>query len=235
MTVVNFPTVGIQEQDWGTVTCAAVILPLIVVSAIFCLIEHFNCFRSYKLQPTKSYKTTIWSAMFWSGLNLSIICILGLFADPVLRMLFTSGPIPSRFTWTWQLTSFFISEDICFYFYHRMFHVYPQLYYYHKIHHTFKAPFALSSYAVHPIELTCQGLGSVLLPIILRAHIVIWWVYLILRTLQGILDHLGYEFFPFLSTTTYHDLHHSINTGNYASTFHFIDVLFGTDIKRKTN
>lgn len=54
--------------------------------------------------------TTILSAMFWSGLNLSIICTLGMFADPVLRMLFTSGPTPSSFTWAWQLICFFVTQ-----------------------------------------------------------------------------------------------------------------------------
>ena len=56
--------------------------------------------------------------------------------------------------------------------------------------------------------------------------------------LDNIKSHLGYEFFPtkfnkswlsFLSTSTYHNMHHSKFNGNYGVHFRFWDRLCGTE------
>ena len=224
--------IALLDQNWGLITFLCILLPFSIVSILFEFIERFDLFSHFKLQNNTSEKKFYDVAIYWVSVNLLIIGISCYFAEPILRFLFQSTiTSPNVFTFFWQILIFFISEDICFYFYHRIFHSIPWLYRYHKIHHTFTAPYPFCSYAIHPVELMCQSLGSIFLPVFIRPHVYVWWTYLILRTFQGSVDHLGYEFLPsFLANTTIHGLHHSINTGNYASLFHTIDILLGTNI-----
>ena len=72
-----------------------------------------------------------------------------------------------------------------------------------------------------------------------------FWLWIVIRQWQGIEDHTGYvfdwsptEWLPCCGGTQFHDWHHSLNRGNYASVFRWIDVVFGTECvptSKKTN
>ena len=98
----------------------------------------------------------------------------------------------------------------------------------------FTAPFSWTSHAVHPLEMMS-------VPLLLRMHIHVFWIWPAIRQYQGVLDHVGYERLPFIldpfslcpgiGSTKFHDDHHKHFNYNYASLFSFIDVAFGTDYK----
>lgn len=141
-----------------------------------------------------------------------------------------------------QIVLLFFIDDVFFYAYHRLLHSYPELYKrFHKIHHTFRTPFAMTSLAVSKTELFLQMLGSVISLVIIRPHLFVFWVWLAMRQLLGVEDHLGYEFWwspttllkPVIGGASFHDWHHSRNRGNYASVFPVIDYVCGTYYGRK--
>jgi sterol desaturase/sphingolipid hydroxylase (fatty acid hydroxylase superfamily) len=133
---------------------------------------------------------------------------------------------------------FFVMHDLWFYAYHRFLHTNKQMYKrFHKIHHTFTVPFAMTSHALHPVEMLLQSVGALMGPLYFGASIETLWLWLVIVQLQGIDDHTGYEFPWALSRvmaihggTPVHDNHHAVNKGNYAACFSVIDRAFGTYI-----
>eukprot|EP01084_Bolivina_argentea_P073684 133694_1 len=215
---------------------------MIIIIGCFSFIEPLETMQKYKIQPTKTNPTHYNIAKFWVSLNIIIIICGILFAAFFTPFYGFFSINEGLFNWTdtlWQVPLFFISEDIFFYSYHIAFHQYQCLYNFHKIHHIFKSPFPLCTYAIHPIELFAQSLASMILPICLKPHIYVWWIYLILRNLSGIEDHLGYQL-PYISLSyyfpqifggaTFHDLHHLYFNGNFASFLVIIDSYMNTQI-----
>eukprot|EP00756_Hemistasia_phaeocysticola_P064396 Hpha_TRINITY_DN7760_c0_g1::TRINITY_DN7760_c0_g1_i1::g.85414::m.85414/K07750/E1.14.13.72, SC4MOL, ERG25; methylsterol monooxygenase len=176
--------------------------------------------------------------------NLLLLLPVTTMASPALEaLLLPRGEVwgDSVFEVLGKLCVFFVLDDMFFYIYHRTLHTYPALYRaFHKPHHVFAHPFVLSAYAVTPVELSLQSIGATLGPLVLwrgSTHRHLLWLFLWLRQWQGIEDHTGYHLpigthlIPGVGGTTFHDAHHSVNTGNYASIFPVIDRVFGTDIK----
>eukprot|EP00658_Telonema_sp_P-2_P017287 TRINITY_DN16698_c0_g2_i1.p1 TRINITY_DN16698_c0_g2~~TRINITY_DN16698_c0_g2_i1.p1 ORF type:complete len:154 (-),score=23.92 TRINITY_DN16698_c0_g2_i1:175-636(-) len=136
--------------------------------------------------------------------------------------------IPRRST----LSSSSAASDV----YKRQLHAHPELYRrFHKPHHIFTAPFAWTSHAVHPVEMSLQSVGAMMGPIVFGFGREQLWLWLVLRQWQGVMDHIGLElpmdplcWLPGLGGTKFHDQHHQYFNANYASCFSFIDDLFGT-------
>jgi sterol desaturase/sphingolipid hydroxylase (fatty acid hydroxylase superfamily) len=112
--------------------------------------------------------------------------------------------------------------------------IYP---YIHKWHHSFYHTIAVASENAHPVEFFLADLIPVMLgPMILRAHILVTWMWLWVRISETISAHSGYEFpwsparlTPFALSDAAHDYHHSHNKGSYGSQFVFWDTVCGTD------
>ena len=129
-----------------------------------------------------------------------------------------------------------VIDDLCFYTYHRLLHSNRWLYtWIHKSHHLFKAPWVWTSHAVHPVELLLQSIGAMLGPLLVGMTLGELWSWLAVRQWQGVLDHAGYElpldpigWLPGVGGTRFHDDHHRLLYGNYASCLSVIDDLFGT-------
>lgn len=73
-------------------------------------------------------------------------------------------------------------------------------------------------------------------PFILTRHVLTLWFWLVVRLLETVEDHSGYDlpfnptqFIPFWGGSVHHDFHHRTFDGNYASVFTFWDFIFGTD------
>jgi sterol desaturase/sphingolipid hydroxylase (fatty acid hydroxylase superfamily) len=164
--------------------------------------------------------------------------------SPVLQALFPLqqvGPeggcaMPPAGTLLLQICVAFVLDDICFYSYHRLLHSQPALYIkYHKIHHTFTAPCVWTSHALHPVEIALQSFGALSGPLLVGMSAQMFWLWLAVRQAQGVLDHTGFDFDPFqwlpgVGGTKFHDDHHKLYTGNYASCFSAIDDVLGTRV-----
>ena len=134
-----------------------------------------------------------------------------------------------------------VLNDAWFYLWHRLLH-HPRLFrHLHAVHHRSVDVNPFSSYSLHWVEGLI--LGGWILPVVLLVPI-----YLpMLGVLQGIglannvMSHLGHEFLPrwllrvpflrWINTSTFHNLHHTSQKGNYGLMFRFWDRLLGTEFR----
>ncbi len=133
-----------------------------------------------------------------------------------------------------------VFNDLWFYGVHRLLHT-PWLFRrVHAVHHRSVDVNPFSSYSFHIVEAVLLGawvLPSVMLvPMYLPALAVVQAIGLA----NNVMSHLGYEFYPrwlvkvpllkLLSSSTYHNMHHTQYQGNYALFFRFWDRVFGTEL-----
>ena len=138
-----------------------------------------------------------------------------------------------------QVVFAFVIDDIFFYFYHRWLHENKyMLKTVHSIHHRATKPFPLEYLYAHPIEwmlgMIGAFLGFAILLIFMPVNIYAFWIFGGLRNLHEIHIHSDLELpvsskIPLLSKTKHHDEHHAKLTGNYSSTFIWMDRLFKTN------
>ena len=138
-----------------------------------------------------------------------------------------------------QVIFAFVIDDIFFYFYHRWLHENKyMLKTVHSIHHRATKPFPLEYLYAHPIEwmlgMIGAFLGFAILFSFIDVNIYAFWIFGGLRNLHEIHIHSDLELpvsskIPLLSKTKHHDDHHAKLTGNYSSTFVWMDCLFKTN------
>ena len=134
-----------------------------------------------------------------------------------------------------------IWAEIWHYFSHRAFH-WPSLHWIHAEHHKSRLNTPLTAISFSLSEKLIFDIGM-LLPFLIIDHflsvnfygIAGWFIgYLIINSFShanfefrtaGYNNHVG----KFLTTTTYHSLHHSRYTGNYGLGTRILDRLFGTE------
>ena len=138
-----------------------------------------------------------------------------------------------------QVVVAFVIDDIFFYFYHRWLHENKyMLKTVHSIHHRATKPFPLEYLYAHPIEwllgMIGAFLGFAILFMFMPVNLYAFWIFGGLRNLHEIHIHSDLELpvsskIPLLSKTKHHDDHHAKLTGNYSSTFVWMDRLFKTN------
>ena len=138
-----------------------------------------------------------------------------------------------------QVVVAFVIDDIFFYFYHRWLHENKyMLKTVHSIHHRATKPFPLEYLYAHPIEwllgMIGAFLGFAILFMFMPVNLYAFWIFGGLRNLHEIHIHSDLELpvsskIPLLSKTKHHDDHHAKLTGNYSSTFLWMDRLFKTN------
>ena len=137
------------------------------------------------------------------------------------------------------LAFFMFVEDFVFYWMHRFLHwrvIYP---YFHKMHHNHKVTTGIAGEYTHPVEYVLANMLPVCVgPSILgtKCHLTTVFAWYIIRYLENLDGHCGYDFswspfrlIPLSSGGRYHDFHHAVNVGNYASFFSIWDSVFGTN------
>jgi len=217
----------------------------LISGLLFWFCDRWRLLSSYKIQLQKYPTNKEYIDCFVNLLQnyLLIIFPLLFFAYPVFSFLgFTSAlPLPSLFTFSWQMAFFMICEDIAHYFLHRLLHT-PWLYQnIHKVHHLFQTPFGLTASYAHPLEVAILGFGTFLGPLLICPHYSTFYAWVLYRQLEAVITHCGYDLpnifhlFPLYGGTSVHDFHHKVFLCNYSSRFIFMDILFGTYRKPPKN
>lgn len=109
------------------------------------------------------------------------------------------------------------------------------------MHHEYKQPHSWAVEYSHPVEyVLANSIGIFLGAILLSSHIHTFYIWIAIRTAEGVDGHSGYDFwfspfryFPFRPGANVHDYHHSHNVGNYGSFFVFWDTICGTNMSNK--
>lgn len=142
----------------------------------------------------------------------------------------------------WVPMSLFLSlliHDTWFYWTHRLMHN-PYLFRpIHAVHHASRPPTAWAAMSFHPWEAITGAIVVPLLVFTIPLHISMVGTLLLIMTIMGVTNHMGWEMFParlvhgpagkWLITATHHQLHHDRYRCNYGLYFRFWDRLCGTD------
>ncbi len=202
-------------------------------------------FQNWRIQ----LKERVDSAQIKRELKNSLLTLLvGASFSSVLIYISTQGYTKiytdiSEHHWGWAVSGFFIVlliDDTWFYWVHRLLH-HPRIYkYVHYEHHKSIDVNPFTSMSFHVIEALALTLwilpASYFIPLYAPA--------LLLVQIWGLLDnvksHLGYELYPaslnkgplrFLTSSTFHNMHHSKFRGNYGVHFRIWDKMLGTEFK----
>jgi sterol desaturase/sphingolipid hydroxylase (fatty acid hydroxylase superfamily) len=121
-----------------------------------------------------------------------------------------------------------IWREILFYAVHRALH-HPRIYAkIHKKHHKFVAPMAFATQYAHPIEQLLGNVMPTVLPlIVMRVHILTYFVFVTLQLAESSSVHSGYDF----AGARAHDLHHEKFQVNFGGPLGIMDWLLGTDVE----
>ncbi|XP_026411362.1 methylsterol monooxygenase 1-1-like isoform X1 [Papaver somniferum] len=151
----------------------------------------------------------------------------------------TGLPLPSGWEMVMQLLVYFLVEDYTNYWLHRWLHCkwgYDKI---HSVHHEYEAPIGFAAPYAHWAEILILGIPTFLGPAMVPGHMITFWSWIILRQMEAIETHSGYDFpwtptkyIPFYGGSEYHDYHHYVggqSQSNFASVFTYCDYIYGTD------
>ena len=222
---------------------------LITVAILFCtnligyiytaLILHTNLINDYRIQPKEYFAKRFYERFPLILFNISILLSVGIVGVFLLQDFIDFG-LPTVWVFTWQLVLIFLIDDLYFYFYHSALHTKFLYKHIHKTHHRSTMPIPMEYIFTHPLEWFFGAIGPFIGLVVIASfseiNIYAFWVMSALRNLHELDIHSGIKsskitsLIPFYGTTEHHDLHHSKNKGNYASTFTLWDKVFGTEI-----
>ena len=222
---------------------------LITVAILFCtnligyiytaLILHTNLINDYRIQPKEYFAKRFYERFPLILFNISILLGVGIVGVFLLQDFIDFG-LPTVWVFTWQLILIFLIDDLYFYFYHSALHTKFLYKHIHKTHHRSTMPIPMEYIFTHPLEWFFGAIGPFIGLVVIASfseiNIYAFWVMSALRNLHELDIHSGIKsskitsLIPFYGTTEHHDLHHSKNKGNYASTFTLWDKVFGTEI-----
>lgn len=208
----------------------------------FILFERAGWLHKYKIQtknntPAAQEKCITRLLLYHFGVNLPVMIL----SYPVFRHMGmrSSLPLPSWKVISTQILFYFILEDFVFYWGHRILHTKWLYKHVHSVHHEYATPFGLTSEYAHPAEILFLGFATIFGPAITGPHLITLWLWMVLRVLETVEAHCGYHFpwslsnfLPLYGGADFHDYHHRLlytKSGNYSSTFVYMDWIFGTD------
>ncbi|EGG13962.1 sterol desaturase family protein [Cavenderia fasciculata] len=204
---------------------------------VFYLFDKYKLFRSRKIQVKKYPSESDIKRCLNNLITNYILVILpiGIVSFPFSKVLGMSHSIPTVWRFLFDILLCLIGEDFFHYWMHRFFHT-PWFYKnIHKEHHYYSAPFGFTASYAHPIEVIFLGIATFAPAMILRPNYITFYSWFIIRQLDAVLTHSGYdiELFPFnllpyYGGVSFHDYHHKEFTCNYGSRFTWLDKLLGT-------
>mmetsp|Transcript_24484 Transcript_24484/g.59563 ORF Transcript_24484/g.59563 Transcript_24484/m.59563 type:complete len:262 (+) Transcript_24484:82-867(+) len=204
----------------------------------FLVADRVPAMRRWKIQPDKESN----AATQWQCFRRVMLSHMFIVAPLVALTHFVKGgfpmslPLPPWQTSVFQVIAMFVIEDFFFYWGHRLLHT-PWLYRnIHSIHHEFSSPIGMAAEYAHPAEVVFLGIATGIGPLVFGPHLFTLWCYLCVRCFQTVECHSGYDFpwslnrwVPVYGGADFHDHHHKNYSGNYASTFIWMDAVYGTD------
>jgi len=204
----------------------------------FFFADFIPALRKYKVQTKPNTWSTYWKCIKYLAFVHFVVQwgMMVIFKPVVLYLgLQVSKPLPSWSEIVGTVLISFILEDAYFYVVHRLLHWGPLYKHIHKKHHDYAAPIGIAAEYAHPVESVVLGLGTLVGPMLLTRHLFTLWVWLLVRLYQTVEAHSGYtfpwnptRFIPFWGGAIFHDFHHETFTGNFSSTFTYMDWMFGT-------
>lgn len=130
-------------------------------------------------------------------------------------------------------------HDTWFYWTHRWMHRPRWFRLVHAVHHASRPPTAWAAMSFHPLEALTGALVIPVLVFIVPVHIGVLGLVLLIMTVMGVTNHMGWEMFPrwlvhsgagkWLITASHHQRHHDEYLCNFGLYFRFWDRLCGTD------
>lgn len=139
-----------------------------------------------------------------------------------------------------SVLAYLFAHDTWFYWTHRLMHRPWWFKTAHAVHHDSRPPTAWAAMSFHPWEAL---IGAAVIPVLvffIPIHVGALLAVLMIMTIMGITNHMGWELFPrfmvhgalgrHLITATHHQKHHDAYKGNYGLYFRFWDKMCGTDL-----
>ena len=146
--------------------------------------------------------------------------------------------------WVWYVASIFcllFLHDAYFYWVHRLMHHRWFFRHFHKVHHESRVPTPFTSFSFHPLESFLEAVIVPALAFLIPVHWSAFVIFLLIMTVSGVVNHLGYEIFStrfmqssigrWFITPTNHELHHQRVSGNYGLYFTWWDYWFATSFE----
>lgn len=130
-------------------------------------------------------------------------------------------------------------HDTWFYWTHRWMHRPRPFRLAHAVHHASRPPTAWAAMSFHPLEALTGAVVVPALVFIVPVHVAVLGIVLLVMTVMGITNHMGWEMFPralvhsragnWLITASHHHRHHEQYKCNFGLYFRFWDRLCRTD------
>ncbi|NNC60432.1 MAG: sterol desaturase family protein [Erythrobacter sp.] len=134
---------------------------------------------------------------------------------------------------------YLLVHDTWFYWTHRWMHRPREFRLAHAVHHASRPPTAWAAMSFHPIEAVTGAVVIPALVFVIPIHAAMLGVVLLVMTVMGVTNHMGWEMFPrwlvhsrigqWLITASHHQLHHERYNCNYGLYFRFWDRICKTD------
>ncbi len=199
--------------------------------------KDFPSLQKYKTQ-NRSIDVVYWLRESYKcmALNYSIGFVAIVLSWPVLRFSGVhAGPLPAWYVMVGQILLFILLDDFLYYWMHRAMHGKWLFRHVHSVHHRVRTPCAIAGNYLHWAEYLATISLLLAGPVLVGAHVVTLWIWVVIRQLEAADGHFGYDlpwnpqrFLPLYDGSSYHDFHHGRFKGNFAGALGFADKLFGT-------
>ncbi|KAH7662869.1 Methylsterol monooxygenase protein [Dioscorea alata] len=183
-----------------TIVFLFIVFSLVPLPLIFVELCFPSIISGFKLQPKTHLPFSSVLRCYFSIVRVLILHVgpLQFFSYPAIKLVGIRArlPLPSVWEIGLQLLVYFLVEDYVSYWIHRALHHgwgYEKI---HKVHHEYTAPIGFVEAYAHYAEVLILGFPSFVGPAIVPGHMVTFWLWIILRQMQGIETHCGYDF-PF--------------------------------------
>ena len=137
-----------------------------------------------------------------------------------------------------SLLTYLLLHDAWFYWTHRWLHRPGPFRLAHGVHHASRPPTAWAAMSFHPLEALSGAVVIPALVLLVPIHAAVLGLVLLVMTVMGVTNHLGWELFPrlaqsrpgrWLITASHHQRHHERYACNFGLYFRLWDRLCGTD------
>jgi Delta7-sterol 5-desaturase len=200
--------------------------------------------RNWRIQierraDAKQFKRELWNAIFTLAGGAFLSCFVIYLSTLGYTRLYVDLSDHHPLIAVMGIPLLLLIDDAWFYWVHRALH-HPRIYkYVHHEHHRSLDVNPLTTMSFHWLEPILLTIWIVPAAFIFPIYAPILGIVQIYGLLDNIKSHLGYEIYPswlnrsplrFLTSSTYHNLHHTKFRGNYGVHFRFWDRLMGTEL-----